>query len=311
MSARIIDGISVRNQILAEISRELSRHRRRAGDVPGLAILRVGDDPASVAYLRQKRQTAQLLGFTCQEYVFPAEAGEPELIGCIRRLNRHSAIHGILLQLPLPGHLRGESLIAAIDPDKDVDGLHPINAGRLFQGLPGPRPCTPLGVMRLLDSIGYDVAGKRAVVVGRSNIVGKPMALMLLAAHATATVCHRQSDLPAALQQADVVVAALGAPAAIQGDWIKSGAVVIDVGINRLDGRLVGDVDFTAAIRRASFITPVPGGVGAMTVAMLMRNTLEAWLRQGRGRTVRNDITDTRPALRKREPPPVCRSLGS
>jgi methylenetetrahydrofolate dehydrogenase (NADP+)/methenyltetrahydrofolate cyclohydrolase len=206
------------------------------------------------------------------------------LIGLIGELNRDSTVHGILLQLPVPAHLNPDELIAAIDPDKDVDGLHPVNAGRLFQGRDGLRPCTPMGVMRLLAEIGFEPAGTRAVIVGRSNVVGKPMAMLLLAANATTTICHRRSDVPSAVRQADLVVAAVGAPRSIQGIWIKPGAVVIDVGINRVGGKLVGDVEFEEARERASFITPVPGGVGAVTVAMLMHNTFLAWAGQQRNR---------------------------
>ena len=276
MSAECIDGVRIRGKILSWIEQSLAGEARHQGP-PGLAVIRVGDDPASVAYIRQKRRAAESLGYAYREWVFESSITENELIRRIERLNRDPEVHGVLVQLPLPRHLSPERLVAAIAPDKDVDGLHPVNAGRLFQGLSGPRPCTPLGVMYLLEDIGFDLVGKRAVIVGRSNIVGKPMALMLLAANATATLCHRYSELPDTLRQADLVVAAVGSPGCIRGEWIKQGAVVIDVGINRIGGRLVGDVDFDAAAERASHITPVPGGVGAITVAMLMRNTYEAW----------------------------------
>lgn len=277
MPAQLIDGKQIRTKILQEIDEELARVRPRIGGAPGLAILRVGDDPASIAYIRQKMLAAEQLGYRYQEYLFPADAAETEVIESIRRLNEDPEVHGILLQLPVPRHLNPDVLVAAIHPAKDVDGLHPVNAGRLFQGQGGLRPCTPAGVMRLLDEINFDPAGKRAVIVGRSNIVGKPMAMLLLAADATATICHRRSDVPAALRHADLVVAAVGAPRSIRGDWIKPGAVVVDVGINRIGGKLIGDVEFEEAAERASFITPVPGGVGAVTVAMLMYNTFLAF----------------------------------
>ena len=202
---------------------------------------------------------------------------QDELLSLVDKLNQDPAVHGILVQLPLPKHIDAERIISAVKPEKDVDGFHPMNAGKLSLGKPALRPCTPYGVMRLLQEVGCDPSGKRAVVVGRSNIVGKPMALMLLAADATVTVCHRKSNLAAEVANADIVVAAVGVPELIKGEWIKPGAVVIDVGMNRMpDGKLKGDVEFEKAKERASFITPVPGGVGPMTIAMLMRNTLEA-----------------------------------
>lgn len=283
MGAQLIDGNSIRTKILGEIHLDLARLKERNGGVPGLAIIRVGDDPASSAYIRQKMLAAQALGYNYREHRFGETASQSELIELIGQLNRDAMVHGILVQLPLPSRLSPDGIVAAIDPDKDVDGLHPMNAGRLFQGRHGFRPCTPAGVMRLLEEIGFDLAGKKAVVVGRSNIVGKPMAMLLLAADATATICHRQSDVPFAVGQADLVVAAVGAPRSIKGAWIKRGAVVIDVGINRIDGKLVGDVEFDEAYERASYITPVPGGVGAITVAMLMYNTFMAWADGRRG----------------------------
>lgn len=277
MNARLIDGKAIREKILVQIDREMARRKLARRGVPGLAVIRVGEDPASIAYIRQKRLAAEALGYDYREQVFTSDIRQAELIERIRELNQNSTVHGILVQLPLPGHLDPDELAAAIDPDKDVDGVHPVNAGRLFQGQHGLRPCTPAGVMRLIEEIGFDLAGKHAVIVGRSNIVGKPMAMLLLAANATATICHRRSDVPAAVGQADLVVAAVGVPQSIKGAWIKPGAVVIDVGINRVEGKLVGDVEFGEACRRASFITPVPGGVGAVTVAMLMYNTFLAW----------------------------------
>ncbi|MBS1213173.1 MAG: folD [Proteobacteria bacterium] len=280
MNARLIDGIGIRTKILHQIKQELARRARIRDGVPGLAVIRVGYDPASSAYIRQKKLTAQELGYDYREHLLAEAALQSEVMELIGQLNRNSKVHGILLDLPIPPHLSRETLVGAINPDKDVDGLHPVNAGMLFQGRHGFRPCTPLAVMRLLEEIGFDPAGKKAVIIGRSNIVGKPIAMLLLAAHATATICHRQSDLPAALKHADLVVAAVGVPRSIKGTWIKRGAAVIDVGINRVDGTLVGDVEFEEASKRASFITPVPGGVGAVTVAMLMHNTFLAWASQ-------------------------------
>jgi methylenetetrahydrofolate dehydrogenase (NADP+)/methenyltetrahydrofolate cyclohydrolase len=255
MSAQLIDGNRIRAKILQQIERDVASLKERKQGSPGLAIIRVGDDPASVAYAREKERAAHSLGFAYREHPFDPTVTERELRARICELNRDPAIHGIFLQLPLPAHLNADALAAVIDPDKDVEGRHPVNAGRLFQGLDGLRPCTPSGVMRLLDDIGFELGGKKAVIVGRSNIVGKPMAMLLLAAHATATICHRRSDVPAAVSQADLVVAAVGVPRAIKGAWIKHGAVVIDVGIHRIDGKLVGDVEFEEAAERASFIT--------------------------------------------------------
>jgi methylenetetrahydrofolate dehydrogenase (NADP+)/methenyltetrahydrofolate cyclohydrolase len=284
MGAQLIDGNRIRTKILHQIDLELARLKRRTHGVPGIAIIRVGNDPASIAYIRQKKLAAEGLGYDYREHLFADTARQSELIGLISELNGDSTVHGILLQLPLPAHLNPDELAAAVDPDKDVDGLHPVNAGRLFQGRDGLRPCTPLGVMRLLEEIGFEPAGKTAVIVGRSNIVGKPMAMLLLAANATATLCHRWSNVPSAVRQADLVVAAVGAPRSVKGAWIKPGAVVVDVGINRVDGKLVGDVEFEEACERASFITPVPGGVGAITVAMLMYNTFLVWAGEQRSR---------------------------
>ncbi len=275
MTAQLIDGNAMRAKVFSEIREELPR-LYAYGVVPGLAIIRVGEDPASIAYIRQKRSAARELGYRFHEHVLEASVPQSTVLALIDELNWDSTVHGLLVQFPLPAHLNVGEIASAIQPEKDVDGLHPLNAGWLFQGQRGIRPCTPAGVMRLLDAIGFDPAGKRAVVIGRSNIVGKPMAMLLTAADATTILCHRKSDVPGAVSQADLVVAAIGSPRSIKGRWIKRGAVVIDVGINRIDGKLVGDVEFETAVERASFITPVPGGVGAMTVAMLMLNTLLA-----------------------------------
>lgn len=277
MHAKLIDGTFVRNTILQNIERELIRLKNCRNGTPGLAVIRVGYDPASSAYLRQKKLVAQALGYDYREHLFAEEAEPSEVVDLIRQLNDDGKVHGILLQLPLPAHLDTDALCAEIAPGKDVDCLHPLNLGRLSQGSTYLRPCVPWGVMRLLDEIGFDPAGKHAVVVGRSNLIGKPMAMVLLAADATVTVCHRHSDLPAAVKQADLVVAATGTPRSVRGAWVKRGAVVVDAGYNRLDGKPVGDVEFKEAGARASYITPVPGGVGAVTVAALMYNTFLAW----------------------------------
>jgi methylenetetrahydrofolate dehydrogenase (NADP+) / methenyltetrahydrofolate cyclohydrolase len=273
----LIDGKAVAARVRAEVKAEVERLKAERGVVPGLTLVRVGEDPASRSYVSSKRKAAEELGFRSHEEHLDEHVSQEALLARVERLNADPAVHGLLVQLPLPGHIDAERILLAVKPEKDVDGLHPMNAGRLAQGRPGPRPCTPLGVMHLLQEVGCDPSGKRAVVVGRSNLVGKPMALLLLAADATVTVCHRKSQLAAEVPQADLLVVAAGVPGLIPGEWIKPGAVVIDVGINRMpDGKLQGDVEFARARERASFITPVPGGVGPMTIAMLMRNTLEA-----------------------------------
>lgn len=275
--AQLIDGKAIAARVRAEVQAEVERLKAAQGLVPGLAVIRVGEDPASKIYVTGKKKAAEEVGFRSWEHHFDASISQEELLAQVRRLNDAAAVHGILVQLPLPKHLDAELIISTVKPEKDVDGFHPLSAGNLSLGRPGLRPCTPAGVMRLLDEVGCNPSGKRAVVVGRSNIVGKPMALMLLQKDATVTICHRKSDLPREVAQADILVVAVGVPELIQGEWIKPGAVVIDVGMNRkADGKLVGDVAFQAASQRASAITPVPGGVGPMTIAMLMRNTLLA-----------------------------------
>jgi methylenetetrahydrofolate dehydrogenase (NADP+)/methenyltetrahydrofolate cyclohydrolase len=305
MRAELIDGTKLRNKILQQLEIDLIRQKKRTSGVPGLAVIRVGYDPASSAYIRQKKLVAQGLGYDYREHLFAETAEESEVIERLRELNKDASVHGILLQLPLPAHLNCDALIAAIEPNKDVDGMHPLNAGLLSQGRKARRPCTPWGVMRLLKEIDFDPAGKHAVIVGRSNIVGKPMAMLLLAANATVTVCHRHSDVAGAVQHADLVVAATGQARSIKGSWIKPGAVVIDAGINQIDGKLVGDVEFEEACERASHITPVPGGVGAVTVAMLMCNTFLAWAEESE-RTKSVDIHESRAdfsvALRQQHP---------
>ena len=277
MGAQVIDGKAVAAKVRASVKDAVAKLKQTRGIVPGLAVVRVGDDPASKVYVGAKRKAAEEVGFNAWECIFEEKATQEEVLAKVRALDADPAVHGILVQLPLPKHLDADELLFAISPGKDVDGLLPINSGRLMQGRPGPRACTPFGVMRLLEAIHFAPRGKQAVVVGRSNIVGKPMAMMLLQADATVTMCHSKSNVRAEVEQADLVVAAVGVAELVKGAWVKPGAVVIDVGMNRgPDGKLKGDVEFQAACERASFITPVPGGVGPMTVAMLMQNTLLA-----------------------------------
>jgi methylenetetrahydrofolate dehydrogenase (NADP+)/methenyltetrahydrofolate cyclohydrolase len=278
----IIDGTAAARAVRAAVQREVEAFQREFGYVPGLATVLVGDNAASSTYVRSKHKACAEVGITSEGHELSANTTQAELLDLVHRLNRQPHINGILVQLPLPAHLDAEAVIDATDPDKDVDGLHPINQARLFTGREGLRPCTPLGIMHLIDSTGVDLKGARAVVTGRSNLVGKPVAFMLLERHATLTICHsRTRDLAEEVARADVLVAAIGRAEMVRGDWIRPGSVVIDVGINRLpDKRLVGDVEFAAARERAGFITPVPGGVGPMTVAMLMQNTLTAARRQ-------------------------------
>ena len=275
--AQVIDGKAVAARVRAEVKQEADRLFAERGLKPGLAVVRVGEDPASKVYVTGKRRAAEEVGFNSWEHHPDADITQDALLALVAGLNADPAVHGILVQLPLPRHIDAELIISAVRPEKDADGFHPVNAGMLFLGRPTVRPCTPAGVMRLLEEVGCNPSGKRAVVVGRSNIVGKPMGLLLLQADATVTLCHRKSDLPAEVARADILVAAAGVAELIQGAWVKPGAVVIDVGMNRnAAGKLVGDVQFAEAAERASAITPVPGGVGPMTIAMLMRNTLEA-----------------------------------
>lgn len=288
MSATIIDGRAVAARVRSEVARDVALFRERAGRTPGLATVLVGDDPASAVYVGGKQRACAEVGMAPFDERLPADASFEQIARRLRQLNEDPAVSGMLLQLPLPGELEGAALTGLIDPDKDVDGLTPVNAGRLSLGQPGLRPCTPLGVMELLASAGVSLAGAEAVVVGRSNLFGKPMAQLLLEANATVTVCHsRTLDLPATCARADVLIAAVGRPRLVSAEFVKPGAVVIDVGINRLTPEqagnksgLVGDVDFEAVKRVASAITPVPGGVGPMTIAMLLRNTLLAASRQ-------------------------------
>jgi methylenetetrahydrofolate dehydrogenase (NADP+)/methenyltetrahydrofolate cyclohydrolase len=276
--AALIDGKAIAKKVRDEVAAAARAFAERHGRAPGLEVVLVGEDPASVVYTRNKEKAALEAGVRGKLHRLPASTTEAELLAVIDGLNRDDTVDGILVQLPLPKHIREQAVLDAIDADKDVDGFHPTNAGLLASGRPHLVPCTPKGSMRLLAEAKTELAGARAVVVGRSNIVGKPMAQLLLAANATVTIAHsRSKDLPALCREADVLVAAVGRARMIPGDWIKPGATVIDVGINRTDdGKLCGDVDFESAERVAGAITPVPGGVGPMTIACLLENTLIA-----------------------------------
>ncbi len=278
MTAHIIDGKNIAQRLRSEVGRRVAQRTEQGLRPPGLAVILVGEDPASRLYVGHKRKACQEAGIKSVSYDLPADIPQQELLDLIDRLNAAQEIDGILVQLPLPEHIDSETVIERIHPDKDVDGFHPYNMGRLALRLPILRPCTPFGVMTLLESTGQPIRGRHAVVVGASNIVGRPMSLELLLAGCTVTICHRFTrDLPAQVERADILVVGVGKPGLIRGEWIKPGATVIDVGINRTsEGRLVGDVEFDAARQRAGWITPVPGGVGPMTVAMLLRNTLYA-----------------------------------
>ncbi|SEL10148.1 methylenetetrahydrofolate dehydrogenase (NADP+) / methenyltetrahydrofolate cyclohydrolase [Sphingomonas palmae] len=274
MSARIIDGKDFASKLRARVAAEVARVVAASGRKPGLAVVLVGEDPASSVYVRSKGKATLAAGMESFEHRLSADVAEDELIALVDRLNADPAVDGILVQLPLPRHIDERRVITRIDPDKDVDGFHPVNAGRLATGLPGFVPCTPLGCLMLLKDVHPNLSGLDAVVIGRSNIVGKPMGQLLLAESCTVTMTHsRTRDLFAHVARADIVVAAVGIPGFVKADWIKPGASVIDVGINRTDAGLVGDVDPTVA-DVAGAITPVPGGVGPMTIAVLMRNTL-------------------------------------
>ena len=274
MTARIIDGKAVAATLRAELAARVATLAFQ----PGLTVILVGDDPASAVYVRSKDRAAKEAGILAQTIRMPAETAQASLLAEIARLNADPEVDGILVQLPLPGHIDAQAVIAAIDPGKDVDGFHPVNVGALAGGQPGLVPCTPAGVMKLLRHAGATLTGARALVLGRSAIVGRPVAALLLAADATVTIAHsRTRDLAAECRRADILIAAVGRAEMVRGDWIKEGATVIDVGINRLpDGRLVGDVAYAECAERAGAITPVPGGVGPMTIACLLENTVEA-----------------------------------
>jgi len=282
MTARIIDGKAVAADVRREVregSDRLAAHGKRR---PGLAVVLVGDDPASHIYVRNKRMACEECALVSVSHDLPHSATQTELLSLIERLNEDDSIDGILVQVPLPDHIDERIVIEAIDPAKDVDGFHPYNVGRLALRIPLMRPCTPYGVIRLLERSGINAKGMHAVIVGASNLVGRPMALELLLAGATVTVCHRfTKGLQTLVAQADILVVAVGKPGIVPGEWVKPGAIVVDVGINRLpNGKLVGDVDFELTSERAGWITPVPGGVGPMTVAILMKNTLESALQR-------------------------------
>jgi methylenetetrahydrofolate dehydrogenase (NADP+)/methenyltetrahydrofolate cyclohydrolase len=277
MTAQLIDGKALAVKVRDGLKDEAKRIADKRGFPPGIAVVRVGEDPASKIYVTSKKKTAEELGFGSWEHHLDATISQAELLGVVAKLNADPKVDGILVQLPLPKHIDSNVVLLAVDPGKDVDGFHPVNTGRLFQGKPGLVACTPAGVMRMLEEIKFDPSGKNAVVIGRSNIVGRPMAALLINASATVTVCHSKSDVEAEVKRAELVVAAVGVKHLVKGAWIKPGAVVIDVGMNRgADGKLSGDVEFEAAKERASWITPVPGGVGPMTIAMLMSNTVAA-----------------------------------
>lgn len=278
-STAVVDGMALARELRAEIAAQVSALVAAGHRPPCLAVVLVGDDPASLSYIRGKRRACARAGIDSREHDLPADVTEEDVLDLVGALNRDPHVDGILVQLPLPRHLRAATVTEALDPDKDVDGLHTRNAGRLVAGLPGLRPCTPLGILEVLDRHQVPLAGARAVVIGRSALVGKPVAMLLLERHATVTLCHsRTRDLAAACREADVIVACAGSPRLVKGDWIRPGAAVIDIGVNvGADGVQVGDVDFEAALGVASLITPSRGGVGPLTITMLLRNTLAAY----------------------------------
>lgn len=281
MTAQIISGTQLASQIKSNVAQQISQYVAQGKRAPGLAVILVGADPASQVYVGSKRKSCAEIGIVSKSYDLPETTTEQALLELIETLNQDAEVNGILVQLPLPKHIDSTKVIEQISPEKDVDGFHPYNVGRLCQRIPTLRACTPYGVMKLLETTGISFYGKHAVIVGASNIVGRPMALELLLAGCTVTVTHRfTEDLASHIRQADILVVAVGKPKFIKGEWIKEGAVVVDVGINRLEGKLVGDVEFDIAAQRAAYITPVPGGVGPMTVAMLMQNTLSAYEKQ-------------------------------
>ena len=278
MSAKLINGKEIAAQVRQQVAAGVEARKQKGLRAPGLAVVLVGHDPASQVYVGNKRKACEEAGIVSLSYDLPEDTSQQALEALIDELNDNPTVDGILVQLPLPAHLDADPILVKIRPDKDVDGFHPYNIGRLMQRKPALRPCTPAGIITLLDSIGTPYKGQHAVIVGASNIVGRPMSMELLLKGATTTVCHRFTrDLPRFVSEADILVAAVGKPGLIRGEWVKPGATVIDVGINRMDdGKLCGDVDFDAAAERAAYITPVPGGVGPMTIAMLLRNTVRA-----------------------------------
>jgi len=278
MSAKLINGKEIAARVRQQVATGVEARKQKGLRAPGLAVVLVGHDPASQVYVSNKRKACEQAGILSLSYDLPEDTSQAALEALVDELNENPAVDGILVQLPLPSHLDADPILVKIRPDKDVDGFHPYNIGRLMQRKPTLRPCTPAGVITLLDSIGTPYKGQHAVIVGASNIVGRPMSMELLLKGATTTVCHRFTDnLEKFVGEADILVAAVGKPGIIKGEWVKPGATVIDVGINRMDdGKLCGDVDFDAAAERAAYITPVPGGVGPMTIATLLENTLYA-----------------------------------
>jgi len=289
MTARIIDGKARAVRLTADIKAQVAARVAAGGSPPGLAVVLVGENPASQVYVRNKRRTTEAVGMRSFAHDLPATTPQADLLALIDAMNRDPAVSGILVQLPLPKHIDEALITERIDPLKDVDGFHPYNIGRLVLKRPQLRPCTPYGCMTLLKDTGEDLVGKHAVVIGQSNIVGRPMALELLMERCTVTICHSKTrDLPGLVRQADIVVAGVGRANFVQGDWVKAGAIILDVGINRnAEGKLCGDVDFAAAKERASWITPVPGGVGPMTIATLLANALRAAELQDAARAAR------------------------
>ncbi len=274
----LIDGKVVSQDVKDRVAREVASLKEKTGKVPGLAVVQVGEDPASTVYVRNKNKTCEKMGFNNYSLHLDEGISEGELLAHIKDLNTNPEVHGILVQLPLPDSINSQKVLETLDPAKDVDGFHPVNVGYLATGGAKLVPCTPAGIIEMLDHYKIDIEGKHAVVLGRSNIVGKPMAHLLLGRNATVSICHsRTKDLPAMARSAEILVAAIGRAKFVTADMVKDGAVVIDVGINRVDGKLVGDVDFDTVAEKASYITPVPGGVGPMTIAMLMSNTLHAF----------------------------------
>ncbi|NKB82058.1 MAG: bifunctional methylenetetrahydrofolate dehydrogenase/methenyltetrahydrofolate cyclohydrolase FolD [Nitrospirales bacterium] len=278
MAAHILDGKLLAQTIRTQIAQETTELHSHTGIRPGLAVFLVGNDPASAVYVRNKKKACDAAGLQVHDYKLDAETNQTELLGLIEATNHDPTIHGILVQLPLPPQIDSRMILEAVSPMKDADGFHPYNMGRLLSGDPVFLPCTPKGVMKMIESTGQTIEGKRAVVLGRSNIVGKPVAALLMQANATVTVCHSKTqDLPSVTREADILIAAIGKAQFVTRDMVKNGAIVVDVGINRLDdGRLVGDVDFESVQEQAGWLSPVPGGVGPMTIAMLLSNTLEA-----------------------------------
>jgi len=278
VAARLIDGKALSQSVRDQIGRDTAALLAASGVKPGLAAILVGDDPASHLYVKNKHKACEAVGIHVADHKLPASTSQADLLALIDKINRDPQIHGILVQLPLPKHIDSSVILNAVLPEKDADGFHPYNIGRLVEGNPIFEACTPRGVIRMIESTGVGIAGKRAVVVGRSNIVGKPVALMLLHRHATVTICHsRTADLPAVCREAEILVVAIGKARFVTADMVREGAVVVDVGVNRTpDGKFVGDVDFEPVSKKAGWISPVPGGVGPMTIAMLLQNTLES-----------------------------------